>query len=40
MTGPLESALAELLERFHDGQPVALGQAISLVENELSLIHI
>ena len=34
MTGPLESALAELLERFHDGQPVALGQAISLVENE------
>ena len=34
MTGPLESALAELLERFHDGQPVALGRAISLVENE------
>ena len=34
VTGPLESALAELLERFHAAEAVALGRAISLVENE------
>ena len=34
MTGLLESALADLLGRFHAGQPAALGQAISLVEDE------
>ena len=34
VTGSLESALVDLLKRFRAGQHSALGQAISLVENE------